>query len=332
MRYRAQAALPSPGRRLRGRTESGARGSASARIVPPMERQLFFSGNEAIAHGAVRAGARFACGYPGTPSTEIIEATARLEGIHSEWCVNEKVALETAVGASLAGVRTIVTMKHVGLNVAADPFMTLSLTGVNARPRHHQRRRPRHALVAERAGQPQLREVRQDPDARALRQPGGLRLRRRGVRALRGVRHAGHAADDDADLARPRAGAAARAGRGGAARLRAGHQQVRHGPAVRAAAEPARPRAPREAAEARRRRARSTCSRRAPRTSASSPPASRTPTPARRSPRPGSSSWACRTRCPTPRSRASTTTSRASRSSRSSTRSSRSRCARSACR
>ena len=97
-----------------------------------MERQLFFSGNEAIAHGAVRAGARFACGYPGTPSTEIIEATARLEGIHSEWCVNEKVALETAVGASLAGVRTIVTMKHVGLNVAADPFMTLSLTGVNA--------------------------------------------------------------------------------------------------------------------------------------------------------------------------------------------------------
>ncbi len=97
-----------------------------------MERQLFFSGNEAIAHGAVRAGARFACGYPGTPSTEIIETTARLEGIHSEWCVNEKVALETAVGASLAGVRSIVTMKHVGLNVAADPFMTLSLTGVNA--------------------------------------------------------------------------------------------------------------------------------------------------------------------------------------------------------
>jgi len=97
-----------------------------------VERQLFFSGNEAIAHGAVRAGARFACGYPGTPSTEIIETTARLEGIHSEWCVNEKVALETAVGASLAGVRSIVTMKHVGLNVAADPFMTLSLTGVNA--------------------------------------------------------------------------------------------------------------------------------------------------------------------------------------------------------
>jgi len=66
----------------------------------PLERQLFFSGNEAIAHGAVRAGAGFACGYPGTPSTEIIETTAELDGIHSEWCINEKVALETAGAAS----------------------------------------------------------------------------------------------------------------------------------------------------------------------------------------------------------------------------------------
>src|SRR5665811_782337 len=98
----------------------------------PVERTLFFSGNEAIAHGAVRARAGFACGYPGTPSTEIVETIAGLEGIHAEWCVNEKVALETAAGASLAGVRSIVTMKHVGLNVAADPFMALSLTGVNA--------------------------------------------------------------------------------------------------------------------------------------------------------------------------------------------------------
>src|SRR5450759_3926387 len=84
----------------------------------PVERTLFFSGNEAIAHGAVRAGAGFACGYPGTPSTEILETAARLEGIHAQWCVNEKVALETAVGASLAGRRTIVTMKHVGLNLS----------------------------------------------------------------------------------------------------------------------------------------------------------------------------------------------------------------------
>ena len=97
-----------------------------------MDRPLFLSGNEAVAHGAVRAGAGFACGYPGTPSTEIVETAAGLEGIHAQWCINEKVALETAVGASLAGVRALVTMKHVGLNVAADPFMTLSLTGVNA--------------------------------------------------------------------------------------------------------------------------------------------------------------------------------------------------------
>jgi indolepyruvate ferredoxin oxidoreductase alpha subunit len=97
-----------------------------------VDRTLFLSGNEAIAQGAVRAGATFACGYPGTPSTEILETAATIDGIHAQWCVNEKVALETAVGASLAGARTLVTMKHVGLNVAADPFMTLSLTGVNA--------------------------------------------------------------------------------------------------------------------------------------------------------------------------------------------------------
>jgi indolepyruvate ferredoxin oxidoreductase alpha subunit len=96
-----------------------------------VERTLFFSGNEAIAHGAVRAGAGLACGYPGTHSTEILETAALLDGIRAEWSANEKVALETAVGASLAGVRSLVTMEHVGLNVAADPFMTLSLTGVN---------------------------------------------------------------------------------------------------------------------------------------------------------------------------------------------------------
>jgi indolepyruvate ferredoxin oxidoreductase, alpha subunit len=97
-----------------------------------VERALFLSGNEAIAHGAARARAGFACGYPGTPSTEILETAATIPEVRAQWCVNEKVALETAVGASLAGVRSLVTMKHVGLNVAADPFMTLSLTGINA--------------------------------------------------------------------------------------------------------------------------------------------------------------------------------------------------------
>ncbi len=80
----------------------------------------------------MRAGLGFACGYPGTPSTEIIEELAGLDGPKAEWCINEKVALETGIGASLAGARALVTMKHVGLNVAADPFMTLALTGVNA--------------------------------------------------------------------------------------------------------------------------------------------------------------------------------------------------------
>ncbi len=97
-----------------------------------MERTLFLSGNESVARGAARAGARLVCGYPGTPSTEIVETAAGIETVLAEWCVNEKVAVETAVGASLAGARSLVTMKHVGLNVAADPFMTLSLTGVNA--------------------------------------------------------------------------------------------------------------------------------------------------------------------------------------------------------
>ena len=97
-----------------------------------MERTLFLSGNEALAAGAARAGVVFACAYPGTPSTEIIETLAKSGDVAAQWCVNEKVAMETAVGASLAGVRSLVAMKHVGLNVAADPFMTLSLIGVNA--------------------------------------------------------------------------------------------------------------------------------------------------------------------------------------------------------
>ena len=102
-----------------------------------VERNLFLSGNEAIARGAVRAGVTFACGCPGTPSAEILAAMVAdptdAAGIfRAQWCVNEKVALENAIGASLAGVRTLVTMKNVGLNVAADPFMALSLAGVNA--------------------------------------------------------------------------------------------------------------------------------------------------------------------------------------------------------
>ena len=90
------------------------------------------TGNEAIARGAWEAGVVFAAAYPGTPSTEITETIAKLEGITAEWAPNEKVAFEAGIGACFGGVRTLVCMKHVGLNVAADPFCTFSYTGVNA--------------------------------------------------------------------------------------------------------------------------------------------------------------------------------------------------------
>jgi len=89
------------------------------------------SGNEAIARGAWEAGARFASAYPGTPSTEILETMPKYgDDICSEWSPNEKVAFEVALGASLAGARSLVAMKHVGVNVAADPLFTASYTGV----------------------------------------------------------------------------------------------------------------------------------------------------------------------------------------------------------
>lgn len=89
------------------------------------------SGNEAIARGAFEAGVRVATGYPGTPSTEILETIEQYPSIYSQWSPNEKVALEVGIGASLAGSRVIVTMKHVGLNVAADPLLTITESGVN---------------------------------------------------------------------------------------------------------------------------------------------------------------------------------------------------------
>ena len=89
-------------------------------------------GNEAIARGAKDAGCLVAIAYPGTPSTEITEAIAKLPGVDSAWAPNEKVALEIAAGASVGGARALCCMKHVGLNVAADPLFTAAYTGVNA--------------------------------------------------------------------------------------------------------------------------------------------------------------------------------------------------------
>jgi indolepyruvate ferredoxin oxidoreductase alpha subunit len=88
-------------------------------------------GNEAVARGAWEARAAFGSGYPGTPSTEILEALAAYQDVVVQWAPNEKVGYEVSMGASLAGVRALVTMKHVGLNVAADPFFSSSYMGVN---------------------------------------------------------------------------------------------------------------------------------------------------------------------------------------------------------
>jgi len=94
-----------------------------------MRKELML-GNEAIARGAYEAGVRVVSSYPGTPSTEITAAVSKYEEINAEWAPNEKVALEVAVGASVAGARAMSCMKHVGLNVAADPLFTASYTGV----------------------------------------------------------------------------------------------------------------------------------------------------------------------------------------------------------
>ncbi len=99
-------------------------------MTEKQQDELWLSGNEAIALGAWEAGVRVASGYPGTPSTEIMENLSGYEGVYTEWAPNEKVGLEVAIGASFAGARALATMKHVGLNVAADPLFTSAYTGV----------------------------------------------------------------------------------------------------------------------------------------------------------------------------------------------------------
>jgi len=106
---------------------SGVLGEPGARVL--------LLGNEAIARGAIEAGIGFASAYPGTPSTEIIEslaAASKITGMYVEWSANEKVALEAAYGATLAGIRSLTAMKHVGLNVAADALASISYTGVRS--------------------------------------------------------------------------------------------------------------------------------------------------------------------------------------------------------
>lgn len=116
--------------------------------------KVLMSGNEAIARGVYEAGVRFAAGYPGTPSTEIMEEFSKYEGVYAEWSPNEKVAVEVAIGAALAGEKAIATMKHVGVNVAADPIFTVSYTGTNG------------ALVIVSADDPSLHSSQNEQDNR----------------------------------------------------------------------------------------------------------------------------------------------------------------------
>jgi indolepyruvate ferredoxin oxidoreductase alpha subunit len=125
---------------------------------------MLLSGNEAVARGAVEAGVLIAVGYPGTPSTEILESIADRDDIDVRWSPNEKVALDVALGASLGGARALVTMKHVGLNVAADTLMTAAYTGVGA------------GLVIVSADDPGMHSSQNEQDNRSYARMAGIPL------------------------------------------------------------------------------------------------------------------------------------------------------------
>ena len=102
-----------------------------AAVMPaPAASRILMSGNEAVARAVWEAGVKVAAAYPGTPSTEMLEVISSYPDVYAEWSVNEKVSLEVAIGAAYAGSRAFCCMKHVGMNVASDALMTLTLTGV----------------------------------------------------------------------------------------------------------------------------------------------------------------------------------------------------------
>ena len=121
-----------------------------------MAEKVIMLGNEAFARGAYEAGCKVSAAYPGTPSTEISEHIVKYDEIYSEWSPNEKVAMEVAIGASISGVRALASMKHVGLNVAADPLFTVSYIGVTG------------GLVAIIADDPGLYSSQNEQDTRAI--------------------------------------------------------------------------------------------------------------------------------------------------------------------
>ncbi len=128
-----------------------------------MAEKVIMLGNEAIARGAYEAGVKVSAAYPGTPSTEISESIVKYkDNIYSEWSPNEKVAMEVAIGASISGVRAMASMKHVGVNVAADPLYTVSYIGVNG------------GLVLVAADDPGLYSSQNEQDSRMIGRAAGV--------------------------------------------------------------------------------------------------------------------------------------------------------------
>lgn len=127
-----------------------------------MQKKEIMLGNEAIARGAYEAGVKVSAAYPGTPSTEISENIVKYKEIYSEWSPNEKVAMEVAIGASISGVRSLASMKHVGVNVASDPLFTISYAGVNG------------GLVLVAADDPGLYSSQNEQDTRMVARAAGV--------------------------------------------------------------------------------------------------------------------------------------------------------------
>ena len=147
-------------------------------------------GNSAIARGAWEAGVKIAAAYPGTPSSEILKEIAdNYPDIYAEWATNEKVAMEVALGGAIAGARAIASMKHVGMNVAADPFMTLAYTGVKGGFVIIVADDPSVHSSQNEQGQQELGPVRQGSHARTRRRPGVQGLCEDRLRDQRKIRH-----------------------------------------------------------------------------------------------------------------------------------------------
>ena len=201
-----------------------------AAVMPaPAASRLLLSGNEAVARAVWEAGVKVAAAYPGTPSTEMLEVISTYPDLYAEWSVNEKVSLEVAIGAAYAGSRAFCCMKHVGMNVASDALMTLTLTGVIGGLVIAIADDVGLSFIAERTGLALLGALRPCAGARAGRFAGGLCDDAGGLRVVGAISGAGHPAHDDADQSRQVAGPGRRAGGTSGRWLQEGAGALRHG-------------------------------------------------------------------------------------------------------